>query len=559
MKLIITVFLLFFSFISQAQRFNSVQFFQLPQDSQLYPRNAQNKGIVPISGKVESLGWQYISVKIYRNNVLNSYIKLPLTYGINGADFSTNASIIAEKAEYSFKVYLCHNADSSLVVNRVNVVSGDVYVLTGQSNATCLFNDTRNNEYCRTFGNITGTYNTEPYNPADTSWSAANQIPYIKNVGEFGFEIQQRITDTYNMPTCFINSGFNWSSAAQHANRNPANPIDLTTGYGRMLYRLQKAGIVGNVKALIYRQGETEAYGEGYDFIGNFTRFYNFIKSDLPNLGKMYVYQIDIIQFARPDVAPVVRDDQRKLEDNYTDINVLPSMGTIGFNGLHYSPEGYAQNGLETFRLIARDFYGSTTDISNIKSPNIRKAYFSKIDRKEIILEFEAGQDLSWPEEHRGQKMADFIYLDGIPGNVQSGVASGRRVVLQLYNSSFATKISYLPTYVPENASYFPYTGPYILNRMGMRAFSFYQVNLENVPNCVATNTCCLTNESLISGNWNEPSIWSCNRIPNSMDNTVINAGHIISTQNSVNSVKSLMNKGVIKLGSNTVLNIKLP
>lgn len=365
MKLIITVFLLFFSFISQAQRFNSVQFFQLPQDSQLYPRNAQNKGTVPISGKVEFLGWQYISVKIYRNNVLNSYIKLPLTYGINGANFSTNASIIAEKAEYSFKVYLCHNADSSLVVNRDNVVSGDVYVLTGQSNATCLFNDTRNNEYCRTFGNITGTYNTEPYNPADTSWSAANQIPYIKNVGEFGFEIQQRITDTYNMPTCFINSGFNWSSAAQHANRNPANPIDLTTGYGRMLYRLQKAGIVGNVKALIYRQGETEAYGEGYDFIGNFTRFYNFIKSDLPNLGKMYVYQIDIIQFARPDVAPVVRDDQRKLEDNYTDINVLPSMGTIGFNGLHYSPEGYAQNGLETFRLIARDFYGSTTDISN--------------------------------------------------------------------------------------------------------------------------------------------------------------------------------------------------
>lgn len=323
-----------------------------------------------------------------------------------------------------------------------------------------------------------------------------------------------------------------------------------------MLYRLRKAGLVGNVKALIYRQGETEAYGEGSNFIGNFTRFYHFIKSDLINLGKVYVFQIDIIQFARPDIAPVVRDDQRKLEDNYTDIHVLPSIGTIGFNGLHYSSEGYAQNALETFRLLARDFYDAA-DVDNIKSPNIRKAYFSKVDKKEITLEFEAGQDLFWQEEHRGQRMVDFIYLDGISGNIQSGVAAGRRVVLQLYNSSNATKISYLPTYVPENASYFPYTGPFILNRRGMRAFSFYQVNLENVPACVTTNTCCATNESLISGHWNEPSIWSCNRIPNATDHTVINAGHIISIQNNINSVKSLMNKGVLKLEANQVLNFR--
>jgi hypothetical protein len=467
MKRFFTLILMFSITHSQAQRFNDVLFFQLPQNNQLYPRNAQNNGIISITGKVESIGWQYISVQTYRNNSLVKHRRLSLTYGASGANFSTNSTIVAEKAEYSFKIYLCHTADSTLIVTRDNVVSGDVYVLTGQSNATCLFNETRNSEYCRTFGNITGTFNTEPYNPADTTWSLANQIPYVKNVGEFGFEIQQRITDTYSVPTCFINSGFNWSSAAQHANRNSANPTDLTTGYGRMLYRLQKAGIVGSVKALIYRQGETEAYGEGYDFIGNFTRFYNYIKSDLVNLGKMYIFQIDIIQFARPAVAPVVRDDQRKLEDNYSDIHVLPSTGTIGFNGLHYSPDGYAQNALETFRLIARDFYGSA-DIDNIKSPNIRKAYFSKADRKEITLEFEAGQDLSWQEAHRGQNMVNFIYLDGISGNIQSGEASGRKVILQLYNQSFVTKISYLPTYVPENASYFPYTGPFILNRRGV-------------------------------------------------------------------------------------------
>lgn len=171
MKLIIT--LTFFLIITnaQAQRFNDVIFFQLPQNNQLYPRNTQNNGIVTITGRVESIGWQYLSVQTFRNNIRINHRKLSLTYGANGADFSTNSTIIAEKAEYSFRIYLCHNSDSTLVVTRDNVVSGDVYVLTGQSNATCLFNDRRNNEYCRTFGNITGTFNTEPYNPADTTWS----------------------------------------------------------------------------------------------------------------------------------------------------------------------------------------------------------------------------------------------------------------------------------------------------------------------------------------------------------------------------------------------------
>ncbi len=556
-NIILTLYLFFFIINIQAQRFGNVVFSQLPQNYQLYPRNTQNKGIIPISGRVESTGWSYISIQVLRNNQFISYIKSPVNYVQGIGNFSASSSIVAEKAEYRFNIYICKSNDSTLIISRDNIVSGDVYVLTGQSNATCFFNETRKNEYCRTFGTLTGTLNTETYNPSDTLWTLSNQQSYVTNVGILGFEIQQNITDTYNIPTCLINSGFNWSSAAQHANRNPNNPTDLTTGYGRMLYRLQKGGIVNNVKALIYRQGETEAYGEGVDFIGNFTRFYNYIKLDLLNIAKLYVYQIDIINFAKPNIAPVVRNDQRKLEQYYNDIRVVPSIGTTGFDGLHYSSEGYTQNALEITRLIKSDFYNNT-DNDNITSPNITKAYYSKVDKTEITLEFQAGQELTWQNEYRGQQLTNFFYLDGISGNIQAGSTFGRRAILRLNNPSNATKISYLPAFVPETASYFPYSGPYITNRKNMRAFSFYEVNIENPPVCLLNNSCCLTNESLQSGNWNDASIWSCNHIPTNFDNTIIHAGHTILTSTNI-KVKSLKNDGILKLSNGTNLQVKFP
>lgn len=111
-----------------------------------------------------------------------------------------------------------------------------------------------------------------------------------------------------------MNAGFHWSSTLQHATRTPWNPADLNNGYGRMLYRLQKAGIDKAVKAFIFRQGETEGYGEGSDFGGNFDKLYKNLKLDLPSIKQLYVYQIDIINPAVGE-APKVRETQRALVD----------------------------------------------------------------------------------------------------------------------------------------------------------------------------------------------------------------------------------------------------
>ena len=197
----------------EAQKYFAITFDYLPQDYQLYPRNDQNEAFVPISGKVEEAGWIYISVQIFRDKKLIGYQKAPITYTNSVGKFSFSlVKIKAEKAQYDFKVFAVKSKDSLNVINRENIVSGDVYLMSGQSNATVFFNDSRKNEFCRTFGKISGTWGMENANPADTLWALSNQDAYNQGVGTMGFEFQQTILEKYGIPTCLINGGFNWSS-----------------------------------------------------------------------------------------------------------------------------------------------------------------------------------------------------------------------------------------------------------------------------------------------------------------------------------------------------------
>ncbi|MEA5459810.1 sialate O-acetylesterase [Arcicella sp. LKC2W] len=479
-KLNTLILLLLVCSAANAQKYFATTFDKLPQNYQLYPRNELNEATIPISGKIEETGWDYFSVQIFRNKTQIGYQKASITYTNSVGNFSFSAiKIKAEKAEYDVKIFVVKGKDSSSITTRENIVAGDVFVISGQSNSTCFFNDTRTNEYCRTFGKTMGISGISTGSPADTLWALSNQDAFNQGVGTMGFEFQQTILEKYGIPTCLINGGFHNSSMLQHATRNANNPADLTTGYGRMLYRLQKAGIDKSIKAFIYRQGESEAYGEGTDWDGYFDIYYKNLKTDLPSIKQIYLFQIDVIGYTQLPQAPRIRDIQRQEVDKYSDIQVVASLGTAGFDGLHYTPEGYQQNGREFARLIGRDFYAST-DIDNIDAPNLRKAYFSKKDKTEITLVFQASQDLSFSAQPRNLVMKNQFYLDGINGVVNTNSASGNKIVLSLNSASSASQISYLPPFILNNDPEYPYIGPYIVNKKGLRALTFHEVKIES-------------------------------------------------------------------------------
>ncbi|SKB72675.1 sialate O-acetylesterase [Dyadobacter psychrophilus] len=476
--------LIFLNNIADAQRIAPVVFSRLPQDSQLYPRNAQSEATIPISGIVETAGYNYLSIQVLRNNAVQKYLRADLKYDKGVGSFSTETRIKAELANYNFKVYLCKGTDSTLIVERKNVVAGDVYIVSGQSNSTGFFTESDTSLFCRTFGKITADLNTGAYDPADTLWAFSNQHPYNNGVGTMGLEIQKQLIQQSGVPNCLINAGFHWSSAAAHAQRTESNPADLHNGYGRMLYRLQKGGLASSVKAYIFRQGESEAYHEGGNWPGNFELLRKNLKQDLANLGKIYVFQIDVIYYPSP-VGAEVRDYQRRLPEIYPDLRSLATVGTKEFDGLHYGKEGNKQGGVELSRLIARDFYG-LKDTANINSPNIRKIFYKTAEKKQVILVFDEGQELVYPEPYKpnGQvtlDMKDFFYFNGESGSVTSAKVEGNRIILDLRAPQQATTMDLMPMYTPENGPYYPLNGPFIKNAMGMRAFTFFKVPIGEI------------------------------------------------------------------------------
>lgn len=466
---------LFCSLSSIGQVIGNTNFSALPRDYQLYPRDANGQSIIPIVGSTTRANVSYYSVFINRNTQKYTYQKANVSYLAGKGSFSFNNLIIkSEQANYDFSIYqVLSSGDSSLVTSIGNVVSGEVIVITGQSNSTCFFTETRTNPFCRTFGKITDNFNTGNYNPADTLWTLSNQNVYDFNVGTMGFELQKLILDNYGIPTCLINGGTHWSNAQQHSNRTASNPADLTNTYGRLLYRIQKAGLQNAVKAFIYRQGESEAYGEGSNFKKYFNITLSNLAQDLPSIKKLYLFQIDIIENATGS-APFVREEQRQFGIENPIVDVVPSIGTTGFDGLHYSVLGYQQNANELFRLFKRDILGATDD-GNFSAPNIQKAYYTTPQRNQIAVVFQKGQLLKWPENVNGLKMVDFLYLNGTNGHIKSWAVYKNAILLDLFNTNLSTTIDYLPPIVNKGDPRFPYVGPYITNQQGMRALSFYQ------------------------------------------------------------------------------------
>ena len=102
----LSVVLLLFSIGVFAQRFNFVVFNKLPQDLQLYPRDEKNESKIPISGIFEQNGFDYISIKVFRNGRVDSYTKSPIAYiNANRGLFSAELRIKSELAEYDFEFY----------------------------------------------------------------------------------------------------------------------------------------------------------------------------------------------------------------------------------------------------------------------------------------------------------------------------------------------------------------------------------------------------------------------------------------------------------------------
>jgi hypothetical protein len=221
-------------------------------------------------------------------------------------------------------------------------------------------------------------------------------------------------------------------------------------------------------------------------------------------LQKIYILQNNILNEGYVERAGFLRDFQRRTKQLYPKIETLSTVGTAGYIPPHYSVEGYSQTANELFRLMDRDFYGST-DNNQINSPDLKQVLIN--DKKDILtLVFDENQQMSYPKDvtinGKNWSMKDFFFLNSdnksINFNannhpVESGWAEGNKVYLKLKAPTDDIFVTYLPSTLSDGF----YEGVHLKNARGMRAFSFYEVRISGtsvtpttppLDDCVALN-----------------------------------------------------------------------
>ncbi|GGN14296.1 hypothetical protein GCM10010967_58220 [Dyadobacter beijingensis] len=479
---------------TQAQRFFSVVFDKLPKDMQLYARGDDNMAEVPVSGVIELPGWDHMSVVVFRNNQRVGYQKSAINYGgKTTGTFSITPKIKAEMADYSIAVYACQTTDSVLIVRRNELVGGDFYVISGQSNAAATIFGAWQSKYARTIAR------TPDSNPAktegDTLWTnAAWSWTYV---GAWGLEMQRSIIEHDSIPTCVINGSLPGAKLAAFLERDPKDPTSFSL-YGGLLKRVRVAK-PARIRAFIWMHGEQEVFENLNGYAEEYDKMYNFWKQDYPEVEQFVVVQSNLVLLrgdAAERVGGSVRDFLRRTKYIYPKTDHFAAVGTPGYDAVHYERSGYEEFGRRMHRFFAPRVYGSK-DTDNVTCPDIKKAFYTNAEKKEITLIFDEGQDLKWPADTtvKGQdgkplilSLKNFFYLGGDEKKspFSAGKAQGNQVTLTLKEASNATKLSYLPSFYPDNLPLIEpfsfnialYTGPYLLNKRGLGAFSFDKVGI---------------------------------------------------------------------------------
>jgi Carbohydrate esterase, sialic acid-specific acetylesterase len=477
-----------------------IVFSQSPRNLQFFARDIQDSADVTFDGSLFTAGFDSVYLEVYRNNILWKRKSSKLIYVSGSAPFELSQKVHAELSEYNFKLYLKDTAGANnvLIKNADSIICGDAYIISGQSNSHNT-NDTATykNEFCRSFGVQTPNGNMDAYNPADTNWGLSRAVNYLGNgwtgpynVGVWGLYLQKQIRDSNGIPTCFINGGTRGSSIEINL-RNNSNQTDLTTIYGKLLYRVIKSGLAGNIKAIFWYQGEANGDASWVNYENNFRTIYNSWKENYPSFKKIFSFQVR--QGCSGNLSGgLLREVQRQLVQKYPDMEITSTMGIQAHGGdhCHYGFPGYYEVALNIYRQVAKAFY-TISDVTDISPPNISAAYYTTTAKTEIALQFSNSSISSWPADTLSQRMRDYFYLDGAYGNVNTGTIAGQILKLQLVTASNATKLSYLPSKY-NNGTTVTYEGPFIRNSRRIGALSFNDFPISNYPPSTLNLTYCL-------------------------------------------------------------------
>ncbi len=448
-----------------------VRFTALPQDRQLYGQDkATHQASVPISGEVIAEGYDQAIARVYRHSSLVATVAQPLSYSGGVAPFSFAPAITAELANYDVELSLSAGGVERSVHRSYDLVAGDVYVIQGQSNAVAaqISGDANGNAspFVRTYGTSAVDTNGVP-TVSDSTWYIANGNTANVGgaIGQWGLRFGRRLVDATGIPVAIMN-GAHGGQPITFFQRNDANPLDLSTNYGRLLHRMQAASIAGKMRGILWHQGESDVdNAAGHE--SGWTALHADWLVDYPSTEQTYNHQV------RDGCGPPsieLRDVQRRFQDNIPDVTAMSTTGIDGHDGCHYYYEnGYKLIGDHIADLVLRDFYAQP-DLGNVLPPNPQAAYWGNTGHAQIVIPMRNTADgLTWDAGAEAD-----IKLEGASVTASGATTSGNTLRITLSgDGSAATGITY-----DGHAG----AGPWIKNLRGLGLLDFYNLPITVAP-----------------------------------------------------------------------------
>ncbi len=415
---------------------------EMPQDGQFYARDKTGEGTLPCRGKLSN-GAEEVFLKIYADGKL---VKTVTAKPASDRSYALSAKLKAGLIKYRIEFGTVTDGTETLRHTAQDIVCGDAYLIDGQSNA--LATDTREESPRVTHDWVRSYARPKFYREGESQnlwckpvWKAGQE--HKAELGWWGMELAKRLVASQKVPIFMINGAAGGTRIDQHQ-RDEGNPTDLSTIYGRMLWRVREAKLTHGIRAILWHQGENDQGAAGPDGGYGWESYERYFvemsaawKRDFPNVERYYIYQIfpNACSMGGGN-GDMLREVQRTLPRLYSNMDIISTLGIEPPGGCHYPLAGWAKFADLVQPLIERDFYGKKVT-APLTAPNLKKAYFTSDAKNEIALEFD--QAVVWDDA-----LIKEFYLDGVKELVASGSVSGRVVTLKLEKVSVAQKITYL-------------------------------------------------------------------------------------------------------------------
>jgi len=441
-----------------------------PVNNQFFARNP-NTGLGTIyyngtqSGSPDS-----VFLKVYTTDSGADVLYSTLRQSLVSGGYAFSAPIAAGKATYKV-VYgtTTGGVDAPVGSAVTNLLCGDAYIIDGQSNALATDNaapnDSTTDPWIRTYG-------------ASSGWGYAISKGTEMKLGLWGWYLAKHLTSTLNMPICIINSAEGGTRIDQHQ-PNPADHSVAGTSYSiyASLYNRVTGGkLTHGIRGVFWHQGENNSGAAAptgdYDYKSYQSYFVNMAgawKQDFPNIQRYIIWQVMPRPCSMGPKGDQLREVQRTLPRLYSNMDILDTLGVVGYEGCHFSPTGYVNFTTRLIPLVLQDFYG-VVPAAPVTAPNLQRAYFTTTNRTEIALAFD--QNMSW----NSLSKANF-WLDKVGSKVSSGSVSGNVVKLQLSSAGATTStLDYLEDLY---WSYTEATSSLLNGTNGIPALTFADVPIE--------------------------------------------------------------------------------